>query len=160
VGADVPGAGTLAQCSSVRLNNRDRTAVVTGSVQYGDTPVHGIFRWANGSLTPVVLEGEQLPDRAELSAFYEPISFANEAGERAVVARLADGSTAAYLIDTDNSVRLLLRSGTSTRLGTISQLGPYQPGYTTGAPYGLSNGIGLNSKGQLAFTAKFESNRD
>ncbi len=82
--------------------------------------------------------------------FANGVSFANEAGEYAFLARLQDDSTAAYRLDPEGQPTLILKSGTATDLGTITNVG--------GA--GSSFGIGLNSKGQVAMTVRVNDGAD
>ena len=71
------------------------------------------------------------------------VSSANEAGQHAFLAFLQDGTTAAYGVDTDGKLSLLLKSGTQVPLGQITSVGPGS---------GLSQGIGFNKKGQVGLT--------
>jgi hypothetical protein len=77
------------------------------------------------------------------------ISYANEEGQHAFLATLANGDTAAYLMDADGKLSLIIRSGMMTDFGKITDVG--------GA---LSFGIGLNTKGQVALTVRFADGPD
>src|SRR2546422_67111 len=76
------------------------------------------------------------------------VSAANEAGEHAFLAILEDNSTAAYRMDAAGKLSLILKSGTTTDLGTITQVGSGDA-----AP-------NLNSKGQVALTVQLDGGND
>jgi hypothetical protein len=87
-----------------------------------------------------------MPGGGQLDQYFGPFAV-NDAGQFAFPATLADGSSAAYLLDTDGTLSLILKSGTATALGTISAVGP-----SSG-----SSGIGLNSKGQVALPVQIDT---
>jgi hypothetical protein len=79
------------------------------------------------------------------------VSFANQRGQHAFMALLDDGSTAAYLMDADGKLSLILKSGQTTKLGKIAAVGQ-------GA--GGSQGIAVNSQGQVALPVRLEGGVD
>jgi hypothetical protein len=58
---------------------------------------------------------------------------------------LEGGATAAYLMEPDGKLSLILKSGTTTSLGKVLSVG-------IGA--GKSQGVALNGKGQVAVTLR------
>jgi prepilin-type N-terminal cleavage/methylation domain-containing protein len=66
--------------------------------------------------------------------------------------QLEHNSTAAYRMETDGSLSLLLKSGTPTDLGTITQVGVPAP---ADEPQGV--GVAMNASGQLALTARLNN---
>jgi hypothetical protein len=75
------------------------------------------------------------------------VSAPNSLGEHAFMATLADGSTAAYRMDAEGKLSLILKSGATTELGQVTRIG--KTSFATGLARG-GWGIGLNSKGQVA----------
>jgi hypothetical protein len=74
-------------------------------------------------------------------------------GQHAFIATLTDGARAAYLMDADGKLSLILKSGTATELGKVTQLGrnTFVAGLTRGG-----QGVGLNSQGQEALPVQIE----
>jgi hypothetical protein len=145
VGMEIPGLGKVASVSSIRVNNKDRTALVSMQLNSTSAPL-GFYRWADGQFTRLFVIGQDMPGGGRLKQPFEPFAL-NDAGQFAFRAILADGSTAAYRLDTDGTLSLVLKSGTTTDLGTITQL-------LTANSSPPSYGIGLNSKGQVALTVQ------
>jgi hypothetical protein len=79
------------------------------------------------------------------------VSAANELGQHAFLATLADGATACYLLEPDGQLSLLLKSGAATNLGTIASVG---------VGSAASRGIGLNSQGEVAVTVSIAERPD
>lgn len=122
---------------------------------------HGLYRVAGGSITPVLTPGQSTPDGGTFRSlestgsgpngvpFSSGISAANAAGQHTFIARLEDGSTAAYTVDLDGKLTLILKSGTVVPgLGTITSVG---------AANGGGNDIGLNAQGQVVLIASIDS---
>jgi hypothetical protein len=145
VGMEIPGLGKIASISSIRVNNKDRTALVAMQLNSTSAPV-GFYRWVDGQFTRLFIVGQDMPGGGKLKQPYLPFAI-NDAGQFAFRATLSDGSTAAYLLDTGGTLSLVLKSGTTTDLGTITQL-------LTADTSPSSYGIGLNSKGQVALPVK------
>ena len=60
--------------------------------------------------------GQDMPGGGRLKQPFEPFAI-NDAGQFAFRATLADGSTAAYRLDTDGTLSLILKSGTNSLHG-------------------------------------------
>lgn len=79
--------------------------------------------------------------------------------ERGGAARLPDhprrGSTAAYLLDVDDTLSLIAGTGMTIPMGTITQV---DAGDITGSQGAI--GLALNSKGQVALAAKLDGGVD
>src|SRR5262249_13529399 len=148
---DVPGGGKIAGALGAWVNNKNRTLLLAVGLQGSDD--YGLYRFADGQRTPLLLPGQEMPGGGKYKtlASEDSVSFASEAGEHAFLARLDDGPTAAYLLGADGKLSLILKSGATTDLGKIANVGQ-------GA--GDSWGIGLNSKGQVALTVKPEGGVD
>jgi hypothetical protein len=151
VGTDAPGGGKFTGVA-VRVNNKNpNVLVVEGFTDPPDPSRPGaLYLFANGKLTPVLVAGQEMPGggtfkNLQLSLY--SVSFANDAGQHAILAQLEDGATAAYLMDVDGKLSLILKSGTTTDLGKVTNLG-------LGA--GSSAGVGLNAKGQIALPAQID----
>jgi hypothetical protein len=149
IGADAPGGGTFSDVWYVWLNNKNRNVLLDAS--FGDG--RGLHLFAGGKLLPVLVPGQPMPGGG---TFKNPrttgysVSFANDAGQHAIVVALEDGATAAYLMDADGKLSLILKSGTPTDLGTITSVGGG----------GGSFGVGLNNKGQVALTVRIDGGVD
>jgi hypothetical protein len=118
-----------------------------------------LYRFANGQLAPVLLPGQRLPDGSTFKALqiYEldavGISAANEAGQHVILARLDEAGqsrTAAYLLEEDGSLSLILKSGATTDLGVVASIGARNG----------QDGVGLNRRGQVAVPVRFGSDPD
>jgi hypothetical protein len=154
VGTDTPGLGKIGGVWRVLVNNANQTLLVVargGDNRGPDT----LYRFADGKLTPLVVPGQEMPGGGKFKTLQgdldDPagqvapgVSAANEAGRHAFLAMLESGATAAYLLDADGKVSLILKSGTTTDLGQVTNVG-------RGAD---SIGVGLNTKGQVALTVK------
>jgi hypothetical protein len=144
-GSEAPDGGKFSAIHGVRINNKNRSVLVAAHVEGagGD----GLYQWADGKLTSLVVPGKEMPGGGRLknvpiNGLTEQgpaVSYANELGQHAFRALLDDGSTAAYLLDADGKLSLILKSGATTSLGTITNVGGSG-----------SLGIGLNSQGQVA----------
>lgn len=156
IDADAPGGGKLADVRGVWLNNKNRNVLVHARVQDSNgNPLNGLYLLANGKLTPVAVTGQEMPGGGKFQniqvglgdGWPTGVSFANDAGQHAFLAVLDDKTTAAYLMDAAGKLSLILKSGTTTEPGAITRVGG-----TTPARVEFSNGIGLNNKGQVAFS--------
>jgi hypothetical protein len=156
VGPEAPSAGKISSVSQVLVNNRNRRVVLAAAS--GGSQTHGIYGWVEGQLTPVVVPGQELPEGGKFRTLQglvtlpegmrtTAISVANEAGEHAFLARLEGGSTAAYRMAADGTLSLILKSGMTTDLGQITNVG--------GAGYGVA----LNTQGQVALTVRINGGR-
>jgi hypothetical protein len=130
------------------LNNRDRTALIAATLDH-QPGQFGLYRFTEGKLVPLIVPGQDMPEGGKLQTVRTwngiavfNISTANAAGQHAFVAQLQDGSTAAYRLDPDGTLTLILKSGATTDLGTIAEIG------------GLWFGVGLNTKGQVALPVR------
>lgn len=151
-GKDVPGVGKIADVSGVFANNKNRTVLVSATVS--GRSGNGLYRVEADKILPVAVPGQEMPGGGKLKSAVpgdgsgsRSISQASEAGEHAFVATLADGSAAAYRVDGEGKLSLLLKSGTPTELGTITKIGP--------AP--AWNGIVINSQGQVALAVQIDN---
>jgi hypothetical protein len=154
IGAAAPGSGKITSVSQVLVNNRNRQVVLAAGVDA--SPRHGVYRYTDGKLMPVAVPGQALPGggtfrslQTIISVFPDgircyAISDANDAGEHAFYAELEDGRTAAYRMAADGTLSLILKSGTTTHLGTITSVG------------GFGRGLGLNTQGQVALTVQID----
>jgi hypothetical protein len=122
--------------------NKNRNVVVASTVRDKGKEFNALYLLTDGQLTPVLLPGQDLPDGGkfkDLQLRLYTASFANDAGQHAILITLADNSTAAYLPEPDGKLSLILKSGTTINLGTITRVGGSHSG-----------GVGLNNKGQVA----------
>jgi hypothetical protein len=146
VGQDAPGGGKVAEVTYIWLNNTNRTMLVSALLQGGSQQL--LYRFAEGQLTPVLVPGQEMPGGGKVRGDngISGISWANDAGQHAFTAVLEDGSTGLYRLDPDGKLSLLLKSGATSELGTITRIGAR---YATGL-INSSYGVGFNNKGQIA----------
>jgi hypothetical protein len=152
VGTDVPGVGKIAGVGSVFPNNKNRAVLVSASVSglSGD----GLYRVDGDQILPVAVPGREMPGGGKIQSAVSgfgwgsrSIGQASAAGEYAFRATLAGGTTAAYRMDAEGKVSLILKSGTPSELGTITKIGP-DP---------VWNGIAINSQGQVAVAVQIDN---
>jgi hypothetical protein len=118
----------------------------------------GLYRFADGTISPLVVPGQEMPGGGRFKDLvfpwgYYAVSAANDAGQHAFEAVLAEGSQAAYRLDADGKLSLILKSGANTELAPFTGFGP------AGSPNN-STGISLNNRGQVAMTVKIAGGPD
>jgi hypothetical protein len=156
VGTEVPG-GKITAVSGAYVNNKNQNVIVTAAV--GGSTRHGVYRVANGEITPLVVPGKTMPGGGTFKALQNVISASagyynagtfclgcsvpNEAGQHVLLATLEDNSTAAYRMAANGTLSLILKSGTDyLNLGMVTRVGVDSP-------------ASLNSKGQVALSVRF-----
>jgi hypothetical protein len=77
------------------------------------------------------------------------VSEPNALGQHAFVARLKGGARAVYVLSPDGTLSLILKTGTLTALGKISQI-------PSGVAAGESYGVAVNSQGQIILPLRLE----
>jgi hypothetical protein len=137
-GQDIPGAGKIASFDGAWVNNHDHSVLVQASLQ-GNASHYGLYRFANSSLTPVVVPGQDMDGGGKLlgvgvAGVVGSVSAANDAGQRAFIGVL-QGNRSVYLLDADGKVSLVLNTGASTDLGKVTS---------------IDYAVSLNNKGQIA----------
>lgn len=153
VGAAAPGGATIVSVSALRVNNQNRTVLVAARRSTGGGRA-GLYRFADGQLAPVVAPGQELPGGGTLKSVVEQlgsagvnavgnISLANELGQHVFLADLEGGGRAAYRVDADGTLSLILKSGATTELGQITSIRQ-------------ELGVALNSAGQVALTVRID----
>jgi hypothetical protein len=157
VGADLPGGHKVANVLRAWANNKNSNILLAlnadfaGDADQVEAPI-SLYLWADGVFTPVAVPGQTMPDGSKLLSVQDfGVSPPNELGQHALLAILTGGATAAYLMNPDGKLSLILKSGTVSSMGTITNVGE-------GA--GLSSGIALNSSGQVALAAQIEVQPD
>jgi hypothetical protein len=126
------------------LNNRNGSVLLSGHLHSAGDHHLALYRFAEGRLTPLVLPGQEMPGGGRFLTLQDAgVSIANDLGQHAFLATLADGATACYLMEPDGRLSLLLKSGAATELGTITRVGPGTV---------ESHGIGLNNRDEAALT--------
>lgn len=148
-GTGAPGGGKLARFSHAWVNDRNRNVLVLARLNTETGPA-GLYLLVDGKLMPVAVRGQEMPGGGQLKDLpldqYD-VSSPNRLGQHAFMATLADGATAAYLMDADGKLSLILKAGDPTELGKLTRIGrETRPGNL--ARGGLC--LGLNSTGQVA----------
>jgi hypothetical protein len=141
---------TLRYVSGIWANTRNRNLLVAGGVDQTYSGSRGLYRFAGGKLTPVALERRPMPGGGALKRLGQ-VTPANRLGQHVLLAELEDGSQAAYRVDADGTLALILREGASTGAlpaegtGPITQLGTWFDPQS-----GVHGGVSLNDRGQVA----------
>jgi hypothetical protein len=152
-GTDAPGGGQFKSVGRAWLNDANPTVLLAASMK-GDSGPWGLYRFAGGTITPLVLPGQEMPGGGQVKQlFLNLVSPANEAGQHVFEAILADDSQGAYRLDVDGKLSLILKSGMTTDLGPFTRFAD---------PNGsnVSVGISLNNKGQIAMVIENGSSPD
>jgi hypothetical protein len=155
VGTSVGGA-TINSVTGVWTNNANRSLLLlvqTGQLQTGP---RALVRYLDGVLTPIIATGGELPGGGRLRdipGFGEGVSWANSAGQHAFLALLEDGSQAAYLLDANGTLSLILRQGAQTSAGVVTAIAPDLYASSTAT---RSFGIALNGRGQVALPVRLD----
>jgi IPT/TIG domain-containing protein len=120
-----------------------------GSQVWGNSQSHTVLLGAangeylhqlvNGKITPVVESGQEMPGGGKLARI-RSTSAPNEAGQHVFIAQLDDGGTAAYLLNTDGKLSLIIKSGMANNAGVVTQIGRSD----------ADPRVALNSNGQVA----------
>jgi hypothetical protein len=131
----LPGALLLAHASNDHSRHDPRLTV----------PPLSLYRWVDGTLTPLVRIGQNMPGGGRLWTI-EPggVSPMNAAGEVAILARLLNEQIGLYLCRANGALVLLLKPGSTTPFGRVAAVGSA----------GGSSGVALNDRGQIAVTLK------
>lgn len=148
-GSDTPDGRRLASIWGVRVNNKNRNVLVLASLNGRE--LNAAYLFADGKLTPVAVPGQEMPEggtfRRIQHVYINPggVSVANDAGQHVLLAVVAGVGTAAYLMEADGSLSLILKSGPHPDLAQITNVGQEAGG---------STGVGFNNKGQVALVVK------
>jgi hypothetical protein len=152
VGSDAPD-GRRFNGVAARVNNKNGNVLVVDGFANPPDPTRpgAIYLFAGGKLTPVLVPGQEMPGGGKFKSLplsIYAVSFANDAGQHVILANLQDGATAAYLMQADGTLSLILKSGTTTDLGKITSIG------------GATSGVGFNNKGQVALVVQINEGLD
>jgi hypothetical protein len=165
-GATVPGRGQLIDIWRTFLNNANRNVLVAARTELPPGQATGVYLIADGKLVPVAVPGQEMPGGGVLEGLqgddfafagdtaidfnHGGVSPANDRGQHAFLAVFEDSGEAAYLVAANGKVSLILKSGMVTERGVVKSVGETHQAGLGGV---VSHGIGLNNKGQVAFTA-------
>jgi hypothetical protein len=158
LGMDAPGGGQFKAIAGAWVNNPSRSVLLAASLKGASGPF-GLYRFAGGTITPLVVPGQEMPGGGQYkelfsgSMSYYGVSGANDAGQHAFEAVLADGSQGAYQVDADGKLSLILKSGANTELGPFT-------GFGRAGSSSNSTGISLNNRGQVALAVKIAGGPD
>jgi hypothetical protein len=157
VNAKALGVLNLLSFTGVWVNDRNRNVLFAAHTHDLSGGYSALYLLAGGKVIPVAVPGQQMPGGGRFQTLQpqDPtssevrlatgVSAANAAGQHVILATLEDKSTAAYLMEPDGKLSLILKSGTTTSLGKVLSVG-------IGA--GKSQGVALNGKGQVAVTLR------
>jgi hypothetical protein len=158
---DAPGGGKIARIFRAWVNDASRNVLILARLNNTDIGPAGLYLLANGKLTPVAVRGQEMPGGGQLRDLplnqYD-VSSPNRLGQHAFMATLTDGATAAYRMEADGKLSLILKAGDVTELGKVTRIG--RQARPSG---GLVRGgfcLGLNSQGQVALPVQIEGGPD
>jgi hypothetical protein len=146
----MPNGAKITTVTALRVNDKNRSILVAAHLNNMPDQA-GLYRFLDGQLTPLVTPGQAMPGGSNLVTvkenFVSPagynavnnISQGNEAGEHLFLGELEDGSEGAYVLGADGKLTLVLKSGTDSTLGPVTDL-------VDGV------GVALNTQRQAAFT--------
>jgi hypothetical protein len=136
----------------VWVNDRNRNVLLAAQLHALSGHYSGLYLIADGQTIPVAVPGQTMPGGGRMySVQAHGVSVANAAGQHAFLASLDGGVTAAYLMQADGTLSLILKSGMVSSLGKITSIGQGT---------GESWGIGLNGRGQVALTVSLANGPD
>jgi hypothetical protein len=141
-----PDGKKIVEVWSPKLNNQNRTALVSARVQ--GVSGFGLYRFTEGKLVPVAVRGQEMPGGGKFTTIDYPdgaVSWANAPGQHVFWCGIEGGQRAAYRVDPDGTLTLVLKSRTATSLGNITHLAP-----------GQSFGLAINNRGQIALTVRID----
>jgi hypothetical protein len=153
IGDAVPGGGKITSVTRILVNNRNRNVLVAAGVD-GNDGQQGLYLVADGNLMSIAVPGQEMPGGGRLHSLAgvlpspwgqsvtAAISNANESGQHAFVGVLEDGGTAAYQMEPNGKLSLILQSGTPTELGRVTIL--------------EDQGVALNTGGQVALDVQLD----
>jgi hypothetical protein len=151
VGTAVTDGTKIAGVGGVSINSKTGDVLVFAHTKANASD--GLYLWSDGRLMPLLVTGQDMPGGGKIQDLPAYTSYPNELGQRAFVARITEaGATrsAAYLLDTDSKISLILKSGTPTDLGTVTEVSVL-------ADVPPSLGLALNAAGQVAVTVKIDN---
>ena len=124
-GQKVPG-GQINFFRFAWVNDANQNVLIVARLNDNKKGPFALYQYAGGALTPVAVPGQEMPGGGKLKDIPLSklgVSPANDRGQHAFIATLEDGATAAYLMDADGKLSLILKSGTTTDLGPVTQVG-------------------------------------
>jgi hypothetical protein len=124
-GTAIPGQGKVTGVSSVFLNNKNRSVLVTATTDRWGSSRQGVFSVLDGRVTTIAAPGWTMPGGGTLKTvqsaytqeFSPPtigVSGANAAGQHAFLATLEDGSTAVYRTEPGGYLSLISKISSAT----------------------------------------------
>jgi hypothetical protein len=153
IGASVPGLQPSQNGGALfgYNNSKDRTVLVfVRNSRDESANLRGVYRWADGVLTPVAVVGDPMPGDGRLAIMSgSGHSYPDTLGRSTFIGWLSGGAAGLYRIDPDGKLTLLLKTGMVTDLGTITHIADADsnpPAYWTS----------LNRHDQVAVVVRFD----
>jgi hypothetical protein len=153
IGASVPGLQPNQNGGALygHNNSKDRTVLVFVRNDRDEwANLRGVYRWADGVLSPAAVVGQSMPGDGRLAILSTAgHSYPDTLGRSAFIGWLEGGAAGLYRVDPDGKVTLLLKTGMVTDHGTITQIvDPYSnpPAFWAG----------LNRHDQVAVVVRFD----
>lgn len=132
--SDAPGGKKITRIAGAWVNDRNRSVLIAA---HHGSPV-SLYLHVDGTLKPVAVRNQEMPGGGQfrdIPLLHYGISPPSSLGQYAFVATLTDGNTAAYLMDADGALSLILKSGMDTELGKITRVG--KTSFTSADPRGV-----------------------
>lgn len=159
-GQDAPDGHKIVRPYGIWLNKKNKNALVGARLDDITNGPWALYLVADGKLVPVAVPGQDMPGGGKFKSMnttFGPIYFVsqmNDAGQAAFVGILDDNSTGLYLMNSDGKLSKVMKSGETTSLGKIDNIGE------AGGDPTPSSGVALNNKGQIVVTVLPENGDD
>jgi hypothetical protein len=162
IGEPGPRGSKITAIRGVFLNSQNHNVLVVAATDQTGAGRFGLYRVLNRKAYPVAAPGDPMPGDGRLQTIQyltqdseyivQPsvaVSAANSLGQSAFLATLEDGSHAAYRMDADGTLTLIMNGGA-----------PAKPAHVAAATRRMTFVAGsrpsINRRGQIALAAKYE----
>lgn len=140
-------AQQLSSISELWATDGPRGPLVQGQQRAGSP--FDWFRLADGKATPVLFRGRTMPGGGTLN--HSNVSMPNASGQHLIHGTLADGSSAAFRLDADDTISLVLRREQPVSVATPS--GSVLLG-KVGGVWAIGSSTVINDRGQILLSAQ------
>src|SRR5262249_3967231 len=149
------------------LNSKNQSALVVAATDAAGANRYGLFRVQNGTSVPVALPGNTMPGGGKLQTVQiltdsdenqvpsAAVRTAHSRGEHAFLATLEDGTPAAYKIDRNGGLHLVLKGDFVTQPGVVHITATLPP-----LSFVPGSRPSINSAGQIAISIRRQGGPD
>jgi hypothetical protein len=159
-GATAPNGGKFTSIRGAFLNSRNAWALVMAATDQAGSSAYGLYRVVNGQSAQVAAPGQTMPGGGTLRTVqyiptsdespvpYVGVSAANSLGEHVFLATLSDGTPAAYKIDANGGLSLVMKGDFPSKPVHIQATSPALSFIRGSRP-------SINKRGQIALSARY-----